>query len=146
MRVNDFLSANPKRLITVRESAEILEAMRLLIEHRISCLLIADDEGRLNGIVSDKDIFSVAYERHCDFAEMRVSDVMTSDVIVGVKSDDLSYIAGLMTKNRIRHVPIVEGDELIGLVSIGDVVKSQMAGIEVENRYLKQYINGSYPA
>lgn len=146
MLVRDLLRANPKELICVRENTEILEAMKTLIRHRISCLLITDGEGHLTGIVSDKDIFKVCYEKHCDFTAMRLSDIMTTDVIVGVESDDLSYIAGLMTNNRIRHVPVVEGEKLVGLVSIGDAVKAQMADVETHNRYLKQYIDGSYPA
>jgi CBS domain-containing protein len=146
MLVRDQLKANSKRLVTARPATEILEAMRLLIEHRISCLLITDARDQLAGIVSDKDIFRVCYEKHCDFASMTIGDLMTTNLIVGVETDELSYIAGLMTNNRIRHVPIVDEDRLIGLISIGDVVKAQMANMEVENRYLKQYINGSYPA
>jgi CBS domain-containing protein len=146
MLVRDQLKANPKRLVTARPATEILEAMQLLIEHRISCLLVTDAAGQLAGIVSDKDIFTVCYEKHCDFTSLTIGDLMTTNLIVGVETDELSYIAGLMTNNRIRHVPIVEEDRLIGLISIGDVVKAQMANMEVENRYLKQYINGSYPA
>jgi len=62
-----------------------------------------------------------------------------------VPDDEVSYIAGVMTNNRIRHVPIVENKQLAGLVSVGDVVKTQMENIQIENRYLKQYIDGSYP-
>lgn len=145
MLVRDLLRANPKDLVCVRENTEILEAMKLLIKHKISCLLITDGEGHLTGIVSDKDIFKVCYEKHCDFTEIHVADIMTTEVIVGFQSDDLSYIAGLMTNNRIRHVPVVEGEKLVGLVSIGDAVKAQMADMEAHNRYLKQYIDGSYP-
>ena len=146
MLVKDLLKANPKELICVRENTEVLEAMKLLLQHKISCLLITDDDGYLMGIISDKDIFRVCYEKQCDFSGMQVGDVMTTDVIVGVGSDDLSYIAGLMTNNRIRHVPVVEGEKLIGLVSIGDAVKAQMADVEAHNRYLWQYIDGTYPA
>ncbi len=146
MLVKDLIGANPKKLITVNESTEIVEAMRLLIENHISSLLITDSDNTLKGIISDKDIFSVCYEKQCDFTEMTVTDIMTSNIIVGVETDELTYIAGLMTNNRIRHVPVVKADKLIGLISIGDVVKAQMSDMEVENRYLKQYIDGSYPA
>ena len=146
MLVKDLIGANPKKLITVNESTEIIEAMRLLIENHISSLLITDSDNTLKGIISDKDIFSVCYEKQCDFTEMTVTDIMTSNIIVGVETDELTYIAGLMTNNRIRHVPVVKADKLIGLISIGDVVKAQMSDMEVENRYLKQYIDGSYPA
>ena len=146
MLVKDLLKANPKDLICVRETTEILEAMQLLIRNHISCLLITDGEGHLLGIVSDKDIFKAAYERHCDFTSMRIADLMTTNVIVGVEDDELSYLGGLMTNNRVRHIPIVEQDKLVGLVSIGDVVKAEMANMEAHNRYLWQYIDGTYPA
>ena len=81
MLVKDLLKANPKKLIMVDESTEILEAMRLLIENRISSLLIADSDNTLKGIISDKDIFKVCYEKHCDFTEMTVTDIMTTNVI-----------------------------------------------------------------
>lgn len=146
MLVRDLLKANPKELICVRENTEILEAMKLLLKNRISCLLVTDGEGHMTGIVSDKDIFKLCYEKQCDFTETRVADIMTTNVIVGVETDELGYIAGLMTNNRIRHVPIVEGEKLIGLVSIGDAVKAQMADVQAHNRYLWQFIDGTYPA
>jgi len=146
MQVRDVLRSKSKKLVTARESLDILGAMSLLIENRISCLLVTDEERNLRGIISDKDIFRVCYEKHCDFTSMTLTDLLTSDVIVGVEDDELGYIAGLMTNNRIRHVPIVDGEKLVGLVSIGDVVKTQMADLQAHNRYLHQYIDGSYPA
>ncbi len=146
MLVKDLLKAKSKELVTADDSLGIREAMRVLIENKISCLLVTDNDNNLRGIMSDKDIFKLCYEKHCDFASTSLSDLVTSDVIVGVESDDLGYIAGLMTNNRIRHVPIVDGEKLVGLVSIGDVVKAQMADLEAHNRYLHQYIDGSYPA
>ena len=79
------------------------------------------------------------------FLECVVSEIMTSDLIIGLESDEIDYIAAIMTKNRIRHIPIVDSDRLVGLVSVGDVVKSRLEHIEIENRYLKQYIDGTYP-
>ncbi|UCD63546.1 MAG: CBS domain-containing protein [Candidatus Zixiibacteriota bacterium] len=145
MLVRDLLKANPKELITVRTATDILSAMSLLIDNKISCLLVTDEEMRLCGIISDKDIFAAVHRNHDSFAGLTVCDLMSSEVIVGVENDDLNYIAGLMTNNRVRHIPIVDEDRLIGLISIGDIVKSQMDDITVENRYLKQYIDGSYP-
>ena len=70
---------------------------------------------------------------------------MSTNLIVGLPEDDVAYIAGVMTENRIRHVPIVDRDRIIGLLSVGDIVKTQIENIKVENRYLWQYIEGSYP-
>ncbi len=145
MLVRDLMNAQPKSLITAKVSTTIPDAMRLLIEKRISCLLITEGEGKLTGIISDKDIFKACYDHCHDFANKTIADLATTDVIVGVATDEISYIAHLMTQNRVRHIPIVDGDHLIGLLSIGDIVKAQMDDIKVENRYLKQYIDGSYP-
>ena len=69
---------------------------------------------------------------------------MTTELIVGVVDDDLTYSAVLMTNNRIRHIPIMEKDKIIGIVSVGDIVKTQMEHIKIENRYLRQYLSGSH--
>jgi len=146
MRVQDVLKDKDKTTITVTAETPVVEAMGRLIANKISCLPVVDEKDQLVGIVSDKDIFRTVHENLDDFKRYTVGEVMTSDVIVGLAEDDISYIAGLMTKNRIRHVPIVEQQCLKGLVSIGDVVKTQMSNIEIENRYLKLYISGDYPA
>lgn len=145
MRVQDVLKDKDKTTITVTADTPIVEAMERLITNKISCLPVVDEKDQLVGIVSDKDIFKTVHEHLEDFSKYTIGDVMTSDVIVGLEDDEISYIAGLMTKNRIRHVPIVEQQCLKGLVSIGDVVKTQMSDIEIENRYLKLYISGNYP-
>jgi CBS domain-containing protein len=78
------------------------------------------------------------------FMKMSVGEIMTTELMIGVGEDDIQYIGGVMTQNRIRHVPIVEDDNLVGLISVGDVVKAHIDEVEVENRYLKTYITGSY--
>jgi len=145
MQVKELLKSKQRDTITATSSTELLEAMRLLIDHKISCLPVLGATGELIGIVSDKDIFKAVFENRPDFKKFSVGDLMTTDLIVGLGDDDVNYIAGLMTENRIRHVPIVEKDKLIGLISQADVVKTQMEHIEVENRYLKLYIDGKYP-
>jgi CBS domain-containing protein len=65
---------------------------------------------------------------------------MTRELLVGVPDDDLTYIMGIMTNNRVRHLPVMDGDRIAGLISIGDVVKACLEQTEYENRYLKEYI------
>jgi CBS domain-containing protein len=146
MLVKDLLRYYPKTIITTSKEANILVAMEALLQNRISSLPVVEDDNRLIGIVSDKDIFRTAYEKRENFLVLTVEHIMTTNLIVGVEDDDLDYIAALMTNNRIRHIPIVNGEHIVGLVSIGDVVKTQIKNVEVENRFLKQYIEGSYPA
>jgi CBS domain-containing protein len=145
MLVQDVLKAKQRDLITVEPKHSVRAAMELLLDNRISCLPVVDDKQELCGIISDKDIFRKVHADPKGFGETLVSDLMTTDVIVGLPKDEIGYIAGIMTQNRIRHVPVVDGRKLIGLISVGDVVKTQMENIQIENRYLKQFIDGSYP-
>lgn len=145
MRVRELLQSKRGRIFTGSPAMPIRRAMALMVENRISCLPVLDENDCLMGIISDKDIFRAVYERTLGFESLTVGNLMTTGLIVGCESDEVSYIAGVMTNNRIRHVPIVDGNRLIGLLSVGDIVKTQMTNYEVENRYLWQYINGSYP-
>jgi CBS domain-containing protein len=145
MTVKDLLAGKPKSVITTRPDTIVEQAMGQLLQHKISCLPVVDDNLRLMGIIAEKDIFRCAYESGDDFRKKQVSELMTVDLIVGVPDDSIGYMAGLMTQNRIRHIPIVQGESLVGLVSVGDIVKTQMENMQIENRYLKQYIEGGYP-
>jgi CBS domain-containing protein len=140
MKVKDLLRHSNKEVITIAPGATIAEAMSRLISHQISCLPVVDEESNVVGIISDRDIFHEAFNNHHNYRDALVGERMTTDVIIGVPDDQISYIAGIMTNNRIRHVPIVEEGKLIGLVSTGDVVKTQMDNLQTENRYLRQYI------
>jgi len=143
MRVRDILESKPREIVSVHQDLAVREAMELLIANKISCLPVMDDDEKLIGIVSDKDIFKLIFGNLDGFAAVQIKDIMSTNLIVGLVEDEVDYIAGVMTENRIRHIPIVDGDKLIGLVSQGDVVKKQMKSIQVENRYLRMYIDGT---
>ena len=144
MLVRDLLRNKKRDVVTVSSGTTISEAMDLLIAHQISCLPVIGRSGRLEGIVSDRDIFRAIHKNQRSFKILNVSNLMTTEVMIGVPDDDIGYIGSVMTQNRIRHVPIVEEDNLVGLVSLGDVVKAHIDEVEVENRYLKTYITGSF--
>ncbi|MEE8577432.1 MAG: CBS domain-containing protein [candidate division Zixibacteria bacterium] len=145
MTVRELLKTKSSQIVTTSPKESVKAAMSLLIERKISCLPVVDEGARLIGIISDKDIFVKLYETEGNFKDCTVGEIMSSDLIIGLPDDEVSYVAGLMTNNRIRHIPVLEADKLIGLVSVGDVVKTQMENIKVENRYLKSYIEGTYP-
>lgn len=145
MKVKDILQNKRRGVVTTTPHTRIAEAMGILIEHKISCLPVLDHNNQLIGIVSDKDIFRRIHQGDEDFRSCPIGDIMTTNLIIGVLDDDISYVAGLMTENRIRHIPILEGSQLRGVISVGDIVKTQMLETRIENRYLKQYIEGSYP-
>ena len=91
-------------------------------------------------MVSDTDIFKKIHATKGDYHGINVSDVMTTEILVGLLTDELTYIAGLMDKNWIRHVPIVEGEEVIGVISQRDVIRMQTEHMHIENRYLNLYM------
>lgn len=141
MLVRTILEEKNRQLITGSSETTIKEAMELLIKNGIGCLPILDDNQKLVGIVSDKDIFQRIHETEGDYRAVKLSEIMSVDLVVGLPEDTLKYVAKIMDKNWIRHLPIVDGDELIGLVSQRDIIKTQAENIKAENRYLKLYTN-----
>jgi CBS domain-containing protein len=144
MLVKHVLEKKKRPNVTVRPEASIKEAMELLMTNKIRCLLVVNENTDLAGIISVTDIFKASYHAPGDFREKAVRDVMTSDVIVGLMDDEVSYIAGVMTKNRIRHIPVMDNKKLAGVVSSGDILKAQAEHHKVENRYLRMYIEGTH--
>ena len=142
MLVKTLLESKPRDLITAAADTPVDQAMDLLITKNIGCLPIVENDGKLVGIVSDKDIFRKIHETKGNYHNLSVGDMMTTDLIVGLPDDDIEYIAGVMDNNWIRHIPVVEGDRLVGLVSIGDVIRVRSSRHEIENRYLKLYMSG----
>jgi CBS domain-containing protein len=144
MQVSTLLESKPRDVITIRGSSTFDDAMDSLISNNIGCLPVVDHAGKLVGIISDKDIFRKIHETKGDYHKLTVNDAMEEAVIVGLPTDDTSYIASLMSKNWIRHVPIVDGDDLVGLVSQRDIVKMNSKSTEIENRYLRQHLDGMH--
>jgi len=143
MLVRALLQSKPKEIVTTRPGTTIDEAMDVLINKNIGCLPVVDDDGKPVGIISDKDIFRRIHKTKGDnYHNLKVADVMSTDLIVGVPEDDITYIAGIMDKNWIRHVPIMDEDKMVGLISLGDIITTQAEHAKIENRYLKLYTSG----
>jgi uncharacterized protein len=141
MKIRDILRTKGHDVITIAPDQPVLAAVRVLSEHRIGALVVRS-EGGIDGIISERDVLNLAAGDPARLTDTPVADVMTSNVIVGVPEDDLDYVMNIMTNNRIRHLPVVEGERLVGLVSIGDVVNAVRRSVEAENRHLKEYIQG----
>jgi len=96
----------------------------MLARHNIGALVVTDFDGRVVGIISERDIIHEAAKSREIFS-VKVSDIMTREVIVGLPEDDVMSVAHTMTERRFRHIPILDGEELIGIISIGDLLKAQ---------------------
>lgn len=136
MLVKTMLEKKPKDVITAAGATTIDEAMDLLIKNQIGCLPVVDNDKKLIGIISDKDIFEKIHQTKGKYQGLKVEDLMKTELIVGLPDDDIDYIGGLMEKNYIRHVPIVDGDLVIGMISLRDIHKTFVKNKEIENRYL----------
>ncbi|MGE5581136.1 MAG: CBS domain-containing protein, partial [Bacillota bacterium] len=128
--------------ITVSPDEPIFNAMGKLIEHKIGSLVVVDAEKKIVGIISERDIMRAAFTDYDTLKSKKVANLMTTNLIVAIPEDDIDYIMGIMTQNRIRHLPIVTKDGIIGIISIGDIVKYQLQEIQVKNRYLEEYMYG----
>jgi CBS domain-containing protein len=145
MNVRSILeSKGSSEVVTIEPQRTIQEAIESLVEHNIGSLVVVDEEGELAGIITERDILRVCAGGGDRLATTRVAEVMTRDLIVGDADDPIDYVMGIMTQNRVRHLPIVGRRGLRGMVSIGDVVKIQLHETEYENRHLKEYIQRGY--
>ncbi|MEW6300902.1 MAG: CBS domain-containing protein [Thermodesulfobacteriota bacterium] len=140
MKIRDLLRGKGTAVVTIRPEATVHDAMTMLVNHRIGSLMVIDEQGKVLGIITERDILRECAARSEQVKSTRVQEVMTTDLIIGVPDDEVGYVMGIMTNNRIRHLPIMAGERLEGIISIGDVVKAQLEETEFENRYLKDYI------
>ncbi len=124
-KIKNILATKGTNVITIRPEQSLKEAVATLTKHNIGALVVVDAAGRLAGIISERDIIRAAARRDDVFTQP-VSEVMTRSVITAVPNDDLRSVLQTMTNKRFRHLPIVEHDKLLGIVSIGDVVKAQL--------------------
>lgn len=146
MKLMDILRTKGTNVFCIEPRASLAEVVRKLVEHNIGSLVVREPfgarAGRVVGIITERDILKAcAEEADCGALKDRcVEDAMTRDIVTGTPLDSIDETMGLMTDHRIRHLPVMEGDELKGMISIGDVVKAHHHLAVVENHYLKSYI------
>lgn len=124
MNIASILATKGGLVFTIRPEQPIREALALLARHGVGALVVVDAAERPVGIVSERDIVREAARDETLFPR-EVREIMTRDVIVGHSQDDLKSVSHTMTEKRIRHLPVVDRGRLVGIVSIGDVVKAQ---------------------
>jgi CBS domain-containing protein len=142
MKIQEILGAKGGNVITIHADKTVHDAVKILVKHNIGSLLVLGAEEKPVGIITERDILRECAERDNKLRTTKVKDVMTKDLIIGVPDDDLDYTMGIMTKNHIRHLPIMQHHKVVGMISIGDLVKAQLDEQEYTNRYLKQYMFG----
>jgi CBS domain-containing protein len=126
MTARDLIQSKPKP-VTIRGQNTIYESMQLMTERKIGSLIVTDQNKNPIGIITENDIFQLAFETKGKMMELMVSDHMSTDLILGVLDDDIDFIAEVMIRNNIQHVPIMDEDErLCGVISTRDIVNARL--------------------
>ncbi|EXG80250.1 CBS domain-containing protein [Cryptosporangium arvum] len=142
MLISDVLrsKSSGSEVATVRPDESVRALLARLAEHNFGALIVSNDGETIAGIVSERDIVRRLHEHGARLLDESVSSIMTVDVHTCHSTDDVAHVRGTMTDRRIRHLPVVDEGRLVGLVSIGDVVKSTISELETEKEQLVGYI------
>jgi CBS domain-containing protein len=141
MKIRDILRTKGHDVVTVAPDETVLAAMRILVKHNIGSVVVVEGD-EIRGILTERDVLRLGANEPQKLVSTKVGDVMSTNLVIGVPDDDLEYVMGVMSRNRIRHLPVLEEERLVGILSIGDVVNTCRKNAETENRYLKDYIQG----
>ncbi len=140
MNVKNILAAKGSDIVGIEPHANLAAAAQLLSKHKIGAVVIRGAGGRLAGILSERDIVRALAEHGAEAMTIQVAKVMTRNVVTCGEDDNIASIMEQMTAGKFRHLPVVTKGELVGLVSIGDIVKQRLGEIEQESEQLRDYI------
>jgi CBS domain-containing protein len=143
MSVREILKAKGAEVETIPSDATVADAIDLLRDERIGALVVSSDGQTIEGVFSERDVVTGLAEHREQLLSMKVGDLMTTTVATCSPEDGVEKVMLEMTELRARHFPVVEGDQLVGIVSIGDVVKNRLDEVELEKKVLRDsYIAG----
>jgi CBS domain-containing protein len=142
MLIAQILAGKSPDVVTTRPDATIAEVAKLLKAKRIGAVVVTDADGGLCGIISERDLARGLADRGADLLALRVGDLMTREVSTCSPDDGIDQLMQQMTEGRFRHLPVLEGGRMIGIISIGDVVKHRLQELEQEAHMLHDYISG----
>ncbi len=146
MLIKDILETKGSRMVTAKPEDTLADAIKTLTQNNVGSALVLDSSGKIAGIITERDVLRFCSKMTGALDSVQVKSIMTTNLIVGIPQDEVDTMIATMVENRFRHLPILDKGKLVGMVSMGDLVKSQLKEVKVENRYLKDYITGKYPA
>jgi len=143
-QVADILEGKGRSVLMIDRSATVFEAIKMMVDRNVGSIIVTD-KGSIAGILTERDYLRRIVLEGRTSKTTHVTEVMTAKVICVDPGRSIDECMAIMTQQRIRHLPVMEGGEVVGLVSIGDVVKSLSQEREIEIKYLTDYITGKYP-
>ena len=142
MLIAQILAAKGREVVSTRPDATIAEVAGLLKAKRIGAVVVTGEDGALCGIISERDLARGLAEHGADLLQMCVRNLMTAEVSTCAPDDGIDKLMQQMTEGRFRHLPVVQDGRMIGIISIGDVVKHRLQELEAETHLLHDYIAG----
>ncbi len=143
MKAKDILKIKGPEVVTISEKRSVSDAIESLVKNNIGVLLVLNEGAKLAGIISERDIIRTIHQYRDNYGEKSVGEIMTRNIIYADYEDSIEYLESIMTNNRVRHIPIMNGNILAGLISIGDVVKYMLKEKDAENKYLFDFLSGN---
>ncbi|MBL4800535.1 MAG: CBS domain-containing protein [Emcibacter sp.] len=143
MHVKNVLQYKGYQIISVSPDKSLLEVAKTLRENKIGAVLVCEGEGRMCGVISERDIIIAIAKHGSTILEGKVSDFMTEGVYTCSLEDEMKVVMEQMTNKRVRHLPVVDEGKVVGIISIGDVVKQRMAETEAESEAMMTYITSA---
>jgi CBS domain-containing protein len=140
MIVKDILAQKGGDILTIEPAATLAAAVKMLAQRRIGALVVTGADRRIVGIISERDIVRVLDQKGTAVLDAPIAETMTRKVVTCAMSDTIAVIMERMTEGKFRHVPVVEQGRLVGIISIGDVVKARLGELEREHDALRDYI------
>ncbi|MEU4344657.1 CBS domain-containing protein [Nocardia sp. NPDC023852] len=144
MRISEILRRKGSDIATVAPDTTVRTLLAALADHNIGAVVVSPDGNTIAGIVSERDVVRSLHARGADLLDTPVTEIMTSDVRTCAPDDPVDGLRRTMTEHRIRHLPVVHDGRLVGIVSIGDVVKSAISELATERQALVEYVQGRY--
>lgn len=127
--------------VTIAATASLAETIRLMHQQRVGSVIVPSDSGEPIGILTERDVIRLFAEGSTDFENLRVENCMTTGLVLGKPDDQINEVLTLMTEKRFRHLPIVQDGQIVGVISIGDLVKANLEEAAEEARALRSYIH-----
>jgi CBS domain-containing protein len=143
MLVQHVLESKGRRVISIDSEATVSEAIAKLVQNNIGSLPVLDQTGSLVGVFSERDVLRVIHNRGEGFGRLRVAEVMTARPITCSPEDDVNDVMGKMSERHIAKVPVLSNEQLVGVISVGDVIKVMYDKVHAENLHLLSYIQGN---
>jgi len=138
MKIRDLLKIKDFKhriVVTVRPNETVSAAIQKLAEHDRGSIPVCNDKGEIGGIITERDILRKCFDRSYAFINKEIQDVMTEQVAIATPEDDLDYAIDIMKKKRIRHIPIVDDQKVVGMISMRDLLGVQYEETKTEVRY-----------